>query len=189
VREWEASLAELDGSYRQLLELSCEETLFTPAAVNRSYRQMLELSEESDEQSAGGKRSAPRRRPASAGLGGKWGGGGRREEELHEELARIAAELTSLVAAPNAPSVLGAPFAPPAPLPAHLSSQLRRQHHEQHFVDFGREGLRLPAAQPRAAVNTAGAAAWLGQRERVQSLMQSHARWLRKLRHSIAHAE
>ena len=65
----------------------------------------------------------------------------------------------------------------------------RRQHHEQHFVDFGREGLRLPAAQPRAAVNTAGAAAWLGQRERVQSLMQSHARWLRKLRHSIAHAE
>ena len=47
----------------------------------------------------------------------------------------------------------------------------------------------LPAAQPRAAVNTAGAAAWLGQRERVQSLMQSHARWLRKLRHSIAHAE
>ncbi|EOD09701.1 Hypothetical protein EMIHUDRAFT_248706 [Emiliania huxleyi CCMP1516] len=150
VREWEASLAELDGSYRQMLELS---------------------------------------RPASAGLGGKWGGGGRREEELHEELARIAAELTSLVAAPNAPSVFGGPFAPPAPLPAHLSSQLLRQHHEQHFVDFGREGLRLPAAQPRAAVNTAGAAAWLGQRERVQSLMQSHARWLRKLRHSIAHAE
>jgi len=70
VREWEASLAELDGSYRQMLELSCEETLFTPAAVNRSYRQMLELSEESDEQSAGGKRSAPRRRPASAALGG-----------------------------------------------------------------------------------------------------------------------
>jgi len=157
VREWEASLQQLDASYKEMLAAS--------------------------EPSEGGFRMQHKigHRERSVWLGGtERGGTGVAYDELRVELARIAHELSALVSAP------GVPYVPHPP-----SSFFARHPYEKRLHFDAESGLdrnaKFSQVVPAVAVTSTGTA-WVAQRERVQSLMQSHARWLRKLRDQVAFA-
>jgi len=177
VKEWEASLRQLDVSYRSMMAASSSSFSdgdaefptrkappqnFEQHAAHRtsSARGGLAPSIPSFGQShpchapgAFGRSSAHERSKQRANQDDLV-----RASELRGELERIADELRSLVAhaAPPAPSTPGA-HSPPLEMKAAGSSR-----------GPGRD------------------ASWIGQRERVQHLMQSHARWLRKFRDEVA---
>jgi hypothetical protein len=120
-------------------------------------------------------------RERSAWLGGaERDGTGGAYDELRLELARIAHELSTLVSAP------GVPYVPHPP-----ASFFARHPHEKRLYSCAESGLdrnvKFSLAIPPHAVSSTGME-WVAQRERVQSLMQSHARWLRKLRDQVAFA-
>jgi hypothetical protein len=99
-------------------------------------------------------------------------------DELRIELARIAHELSALVSAP------GVHYVPHPP-----ASFLARHPHEKG-IHYGAEyvldrNVKFRPEIPAVGISSTGTA-WVAQRERVQCLMQSHARWLRKLRDQVA---
>eukprot|EP00967_Tisochrysis_lutea_P108739 scaffold168638_cov27-Tisochrysis_lutea.AAC.1 len=104
-------------------------------------------------------------------------------DELRVELARIAKDLSALVSTPGVPYV-------PHPPNAFFARRLYEQAalpSANGVLDYN---LKLKSAMPAYGGVTGSpiGTAWLAQRERVQSLMQSHARWLRKLRDQVAFA-
>lgn len=213
VREWEASLQQLDASYKEMLAASepSEVCIRQPRAVytgvvcsrwvgalgatkgvafpGSTRRVCGELiSHQSHEtrlphSSQGGFRMQHKigHRERSVWLGGtERGGTGVAYDELRVELARIAHELSALVSAP------GVPYVPHPP-----SSFFARHPYEKRLHFDAESGLdrnaKFSQVVPAVAVTSTGTA-WVAQRERVQSLMQSHARWLRKLRDQVAFA-